>query len=231
MRTKKWLSLLVGVVLMMATVATAGVAESTGILSELGGTYSELFPVICAPEYDSIWLEMCTEAVGAEYAEATAEMLKNACQGELYGEEAVAAFADDPEAMQFNCSFINGVKQFTIDGNTISGVDENGAAVFSHAYTYVGQDESMGADMAVYQTEDPDAGEFTYFLFAPDVPDETYHIEFRYGDDLAALNEMMTGKYGYWLAAGIPVENTAHYAEQSIRLFCEENLAQEEEAA
>ena len=137
MGTKKWLALLVDIVLMMATMAATGTAETTGILSELGGTYTELFPVICAPEYDGIWLEMCTEVVGAEQADATAKMLKNVCQGELYGEDAIAAFGANPEAMQFNCSFINGVAQFTIDGNIISGTDENGATVFSHIYTYV----------------------------------------------------------------------------------------------
>lgn len=230
MRAKKWLAMLVGIVLMVAMMATVGAAEPAGILDELGGTYIELFPVICAPEYDSIWLEVCKEVIGEEQAETTAQMLKNACQGELYGEEAVSAFADNPESVQFNCSFINSVAQFTIEGNKISGIDERGATVFSYTYTYKGQDASMGADMAVYQADDADAGEFTYFLFAPDVPDETFHIEFRYGDDLAALNERMTGKYGYWLAAGIPVENTAYYAEQSIRLFCEENLMQEEAA-
>ena len=58
----------------------------------------------------------------------------------------------------------------------------------------------------MYKTEDADAGEFTYIRLAPDTPDTTFHIEFRYGDDPEALNEMTEGKYAYWMAAGMLVD-------------------------
>lgn len=68
-------------------------------------------------------------------------------------------------------------------------------------------------------------------MFAPDSPDETHHIEFRYGDNLDELNKMREGKYAYWLAAGIPTEGTDDYAAKAIQLFCEENVPRVEEAA
>ena len=211
--------------------AAAFAEDSDDVLGKLGGTYKELFTEICAPAYDQVWLDACAKQVDATQVEAVAAMLKNACVGTLYGEEALVAYAEKPEEAQFNCFFINGVAQFTIEGNIITGVDKEGATVFTHAYNFVGLDDSFGMDMAVYESADADSGEFTYFLFAPDVPADTFHIEFRYGDDLEMLNKMMEGKYAYWLAAGIPVENTADYAEKAIQLFCEENLAAEDEAA
>ena len=33
-----------------------------------------------------------------------------------------------------------------------------------------------------YQSEDADSGEFTYFAFAPDTMETTYHLEFRYAE-------------------------------------------------
>ena len=217
--------------MMMLAMPMAGMAE--GLLPALGGTYQELFPAICAPEYDAIWIEACAKMVGEEAAEAAAAMLKTVCMGELYRLDAVAAFAANPEAMQFNCSFINGVVLFSFDGNTISGTDEAGETVFSHEYSYVGNDDRLGLDMAVYQSADADSGEFNHFLLVPDIPAETYHNEFRYSDNLDELNQRMTGKYAYWLGAGIPAENTEDYAAKAIALFCEENLAdgEGEEAA
>lgn len=74
-----------------------------------------------------------------------------------------------------------------------------------------------------------DAGDFTYFFFRDDTMETTYHIEFRYGSDLAALQQYMKGQYAYWLAAGIDANADAETIDNVIALFCNENLSAEEE--
>ena len=161
----------------------------TQIFKELNGTYDELFTVICDSKYDSLWLDYCGAIVGKENASSAAEMLKNACTGTIYGAEAVKKYGDGSNGAQFDCYFINGVHQFTFDGNTISGTDADGKTVFRHEYTDAGT-FSLGGMMEgkLYETADSDAGEFKYFLIMPDTPATTWHIEFRYGsskEDLA----------------------------------------------
>lgn len=230
MTQKRWLTVLMAITLMVSLMAPAAMAEGTDeFLSKLEGTYDELFTVICAPEYDEVWLESCTKYAGEEKAQMYADMLKSACYGELYGAAAIEAYIDTEDA-QFNCFFIEGVKKITVEGNRISGVDESGETVFSHAYSYIGDEETFG--FALYQSADENSGEFTYFMFAPDTPEETYHIEFRYGSELEGMGEFYTGKYAYWLAAGILTPYTQEDIVDVIDLFCEENiLAAEEEAA
>lgn len=144
------------------------------LLADVKGTYDELFTVICDPQYDQIWLDKCDAIVGADMAEMCADMLKTACTGTLYGQDAVNAYTD-PESAQFDCYFINGVHQFVFDGRHISGLDENGGEVFSHEYAYV-KDFSLGGmmDGYLYETSDENAGEFRYFLMMPDTPESTY---------------------------------------------------------
>ena len=40
--------------------------ERTRFLSELVGTYQELFPVLCREEYRQLWLDDCAAVVGAD---------------------------------------------------------------------------------------------------------------------------------------------------------------------
>ena len=208
------------------TAEAADPAPYDQLLEEVRGTYDELFTVICDPQYDQIWLDKCEAIVGTDMAQMCAEMLKSACTGTIYGEDAVAAY-DDPEAAQFDCFFINGVKQFVFDGNTISGLDENGDEVFSHEYAYVDDFSIAGMlDGYLYETADDEAGEFKYFVMLPDTPASTYHIEFRYGSDAEALKEYAEGPYAYWLAAGIPVDCDAAMIDNVIGLFAVENLAE-----
>ena len=110
-------------------------------------------------------------------------------------EEAVKAYANT-ENIQFDCFFINGVKQFVFNGSNISGLDDSGKNVFEHEYKFV-KDFSLGGmmDGYLYETDDKDAGEFRYFLMMPDTPASTYHIEFRYGSDMDALAEYNKGAY------------------------------------
>lgn len=56
--------------------------------------------------------------------------------------------------------------------------------------------------------------------------DTTWHIEFRYGSDLDALNSYDSGDYAYWLASGISADCTSQDIESAIELFCTENLSE-----
>ena len=134
-------------------------AEAAALMENIKGTYEALFPVITDPQYDQIWLDPCVAAAGEEAGPQMAEMLKAACNGTIYGQEAVDAFGDGSNGAQFDCAFINGVSTITFDGAVISGADENGNQVFSHEYTYAGS-LSLGGMMEGYllETVDEDAG-------------------------------------------------------------------------
>jgi hypothetical protein len=207
--------------------AADGADEAAKLLEDIKGTYEPLFPVITRPEYDQIWLDPCVAAMGEEAGPAVAEMLKAACSGTIYGQEAIDAYGDGSNGAQFDCLFINGVSTITFDGSKISGKDENGKEVFSHEYTYAGKLSLAGLmEGYLYETADADAGEFRYFYMMSDTPATTYHLEFRYGsskEDLAKYNE---GPYAYWLVAGFPVDADEAMIKNVITLFCEENLAE-----
>lgn len=207
------------------TEAAKELTPADQLLEDVKGTYDELFTVICDTKYNQIWLDKCEAIVGTGMAEKCADMLKTACTGTLYGEDAVTTYTD-PESAQFDCYFINGVHQFVFDGSHITGLDENGGEVFSHEYTYV-KDFSLGGmmDGYLYETADENAGEFRYFLMMPDTPESTYHIEFRYGSDEDALAKYSEGSYAYWLAAGILTTYDDKMIDDVITLFVEENLA------
>ncbi len=200
-------------------------ARAAALLKAVKGTYEPLFPVITDPQYDEKWLDPCAAVLGSENAPVYAELLKSACSGTLYGQEAIDAFGDGSNGAQFDCLFINGVNTITFDAPVISGADGNGDKVFSHEYAYAGT-LSLGGMMEgfLYETADEDAGEFRYFFMMPDTPEETYHLEFRYGSDPDALKLYNAGPYAYWLAAGFPVDADAQLTDDVINLFCLENL-------
>ena len=232
---KKFLAIICAFAMVFSLSAFVSAEESSVIeistaeelLSALSGTYDELFPVITDAAYDQLWLDNCAAFVGEESAPEVAEMLKAACNGTIYGLEAVEAFGDGSQGAQFDCLFINGVSQIVFDGNTISGLDANGQTVFSHEYTYV-EPASIAGMMNgyLYKTDDADAGEFEYFFLLPDTPATTYHIEFRYGSDPAAMMLYNDGPYAYWLAAGILADRDEQMVVDVINLFCEENLSE-----
>ena len=208
---------------------TAASAEK--LLEDVSGTYEALFPVITSPEYDQIWLDSCAAVLGEEAAPAAAEALKAACNGTIYGQEAIDAYGDGSNGAQFDCLFINGPAQIVFDGKKISGLDESGATVFSHEYSFV-EPASIAGMMNgyLYRTEDADAGEFEYFFLLPDTPDTTFHTEFRYGSDPEAMMLYNEGPYAYWLAAGILADRDEQ-VQNVIDLFCTENLAEMSEEA
>ena len=142
--------------------------DADAFMTSINGVYGELFSVITRPEYDSVWLERCTEYVGEEDAQAAMDYLTTVCCGDVYGEEAVKAYGGAPESAQFYCGFLGGVARLTFDNGTISGVDADGSEVFSHKYAYVGDSEQMGFHL--YKTDDADAGAFTYFALRDDTP-------------------------------------------------------------
>lgn len=72
-----------------------------------------------------------------------------------------------------------------MNGDTITGLDAQGQEVFAHTYQKLDVDNENS--FLFYQSEDADSGEFTYFAFAPDTMETTYHLEFRYAEDLDDL--------------------------------------------
>lgn len=194
------------------------------LLTYLKGTYQELWPVILADEYNQLWLDDSAAIVGDDNAEAAVEKMSSMVTGTVTGEEAVETYKDGN--MAYDCDFLQDVDQFTFDGTTISGSDKDGKELFKHTYHYEGMEETRG--LYIYESDDADSGEFTYFCIAPDTMDTTWHIEFRYGSDLDALGQYDAGDYAYWLAAGISTDYTQEDIENCIQLFCTENLSEAE---
>lgn len=201
----------------------ADAAAAAKLLNDLTGSYQELWPVILADENQQTWLDDCTALVGEDNAAAAFEKLSSMVTGEVYGEDAVKAYANGGGA--YYCGFTNGLVTLTFDGasSTISGTDKDGNALFSHTYHYIGMEPVRG--LYEFESDDADSGEFTYFFLAPDTSAETYHIEFRYGSDADALGQYDAGDYAYWLASGIATDCDQTMIDNCIQLFCTENLA------
>lgn len=207
----------------------------TAIAGENGTTYSNLFKVILSDDDYSYWYDYSAAVVGEENAKLTVDNLQRFISADIYGEDAVNAYADQ-DFFLFDCWYINDVDTFTFDGNTAAIVKTDGSSEI-HTYEYlgvyqIGENEIMryqGADFCpafdvdVYKSID-DAGDFTYFLFRDDTMATTYHTEFRYGDDLDQLRKYLEGKYAYWLCAGIDRDADAKTLEDAISLFCLENM-------
>ena len=198
-------------------------ATAAQLMKDLTGSYQELWPVILADEYKQTWLDDCTALVGEENAEGAFEKLSSMVTGDVYGEDAVKAYANGGGA--YFCGFTNDLVTLTVDGetSTISGTDKDGNELFSHTYHYVGMEPVRG--LYEFESDDADSGEFTYFYFAPDTSAETYHIEFRYGSDADALGQYDAGQYAYWLGSGISTDCDQTMIDNCIQLFCTENLA------
>ncbi len=193
------------------------------LLNDLTGSYQELWPVILADDYQQTWLDDCAALVGEDNAEGAFEKLTSMITGDVYGEDAVKAYANGGEA--YFCGFTNDLATLTVDGenSTISGIDQDGNVLFSHTYHSIGMESERG--MYEFESDDADSGEFTYFFFAPDTSAETYHIEFRYGSDAEALSQYDAGDYAYWMASGISTDCDQTMIDNCIELFCTENLA------
>ncbi len=221
---KRKLAVLVLAVACLLT--SVGYGENTDYLASISGTYVELFPVLSQEAYRSDWLEATTPLVGEENAEAATDMLLSMCMAEPYGDAAAEKYAADPDSMAFNCYFLGGVAKFVMDGDSITGLDAQGQTVFSHNYQLMDVKNENG--FIFYQSTDADSGEFTYFAFSPDTMESTYHLEFRYAEDIADLQSWFEGNYAYWNAAGIAEDCDAQTVKNCIELFATENLSGEE---
>ncbi|MFP5528594.1 hypothetical protein ACLGL1_09050 [Peptococcus simiae] len=201
-------------------------ARAKQLLADLEGSYQELWPVILADQYQDLWLKYCKAFAGEANAQAAYEKLRGMVTAPIYGEEAVQAYQDNPEASAYHCDFTQNIETITFKGDEISGLDAAGQEVFKHKYHYVGKEDQRG--LYIYESDAPEAGEFRYFFIAPDTPEKTYHIEFRYGSDRDQLSQYDQGPYAYWLASGIAKDYDGQMVEKCIKLFCEENLSPEE---
>lgn len=193
-----------------------------GIAGESGTTYMPLFDCILKDEYNSYWHDYCA-AVAGDNGNLTqlVEYLQQSCNGNVYGQEGLT---------QYCCDFINGAESITVNGNRITVKNSAGNTISDSEYTYqgpvtIGDPNTLYHFTAyLYRAVGSEVSEdFRYFLFRDDAPDTTYHIEFRYGSNLDALKGLVTGKYAYWLAAGIPVNADETMIENCIALFCVEN--------
>lgn len=206
----------------------AGTKEAAGqLMKGIKGTYVELFSekTLLDSKWDSLWVAECEKAAGVESSEMTASMLKLSMSGNLIGEAATKQFGDGTDGwkngFQFNCDFRGGVEKFVIDGKGhITGLDTEGNKIFAHKYSFVEYNKEL--DFTIFKSNDSNNDEFSYFAFRSDTPATTHHIEFRYGSDPESLNMFCTGKYAYWMAAGVLEGKESDLAE-SIRLFVAEN--------
>lgn len=227
---KKIAALLMCALCLVSCLSMAGFAlEEDDYLTTINGTYIELFPELAKEEYRNIWIDATTPLVGSDNAEAATDMLLSMCMAEPYGAEATEKYAADPDSMAFNCFFLGGVAKFVVDGHTITGLDEEGNEVFSHTYQPMDIENENG--FIFYQSEDEDSGEFTYFAFSPDTMETTYHLEFRYAEDVDDLQSWFEGSYAYWNAAAIAEDYDLETMQNVIELFATENLGGEEAAA
>lgn len=93
------------------------------------------------------------------------------------------------------------------------------------AEKYAADPDSMAFD-CFYQSEDENSGEFTYFAFSPDTMATTYHLEFRYAEDLDDLQSWFEGDYAYWNASAIAEDYDQETLKNVITLFVTENLSE-----
>ena len=209
-----------------SSASASQVMDAEDYLSGISGTYVELFPEMAKSEYRNLWIDAATPLVGEDNAESATDMLLGMCMAEPYGEEAVEKYAADPDSTAFNCYFLGGVEKFVMNGDTITGLDAQGQEVFAHTYQKLDVDNENS--FLFYQSEDADSGEFTYFAFAPDTMETTYHLEFRYAEDLDDLQSWYEGNYAYWNAAAIAEDYDQATMENVIELFVTENLSEAE---
>jgi len=207
-------------------------SEASYELSALNGSYVELFPEFMKDEYKDTWVEYINAyETDPDTVEAYYQKLTQSYVGTITGQEAIDTYTDD--SFQFDCFFENDVNTITVDGDTISGTDSDGNEIFSNQYTYVEDMDGLFGESVregyfhVFKTDAEDAGQFTYFIFTDDTPSDTYHIEFRYGDNLDELGLFTDGDYAYWLPSGISQDYDDEMMNACIKLFVDENLGGE----
>lgn len=160
------------------------VVEDNGVLTasagENGTTYESFFDVTLAEENYDLWYDCTAAIVGESAAEDTVAFMQGYISSEMYGEDAIAYYADNPDAQTvFDCFFINGL---TIDENGHGITMMNGEQTTdfeAYAYDNGEKDDGAGiyiaysnleseAEAAAYTLETDDAGEEVLTLYAKD---------------------------------------------------------------
>ena len=218
------------------TVCGAAEDEHSTFLYDLSETYQPLFEgASFKTEYNQYWSDYAAAVVGKAASEkANAVGLMKASIGASWD-------LKGGESKSFCCAFTNNIATLDFNGSVITGYNASGGVVFSHAYKHLkdgylygpaqdgSSEQTAKMDMTIYESLDGNKDEFQYFAMCGDTPDTTYHIEFRYGSSLEDLEQMYSGKYAYWLAAGIPTGAVSGQSQvmmsNVIALFCAENLA------
>lgn len=200
---------------------TSDSKKAEKLLSDISGTYEELFPVLFQKKYNKYWTSSCEPFVGKANANAAAKKLKASVSGKKTGKKAITYYKKK-NTIAFNCNFTKKLKKITFKKNQITGKNAKGKVIFSHKYHFVGFNKTTGSYL--YKSNDKKSGEFTYFSIAQDTPKTTYHTEFRYGSSKKALSQFTSGKYAYWNVGAIPVKHSKKLIKNVIQLFCEENL-------
>ena len=190
-------------------------------MDALQGTYVELFPAI--NQYPEIWEKYAAQIVGADQAEATVEMLQASMGSEMTSEDAVEYFVAHPDEFAFNCHFPAGVASIAVEGSTVGGLDESGATVFSGEYEYLCYNPNL--DFCVFKATDSEAA-YAYFIPRSDNMADTFHLEFRLGNDLNEDFEFYTGECAYRMPAAISVDASEEQIDACIELFVTENLSE-----
>lgn len=80
----------------------------TAIAGENGTTYPNLFKVILSDDDYSYWYDYSAAVVGEENAKATVDNLQQFISADIYGEDAVNAYADQ-DFFLFDCWYLNDV--------------------------------------------------------------------------------------------------------------------------
>ena len=213
------------------TVCGASEDKHSTFLYDLSETYQPLFEGASFNEkYNQYWSDYAAAVVGKAASErAKAVDLMKASIGASWDSKG-------GESKSFCCAFTNNIATLDFNGSVITGYNASGDVVFSHAYKYLkdghlygpaqdgSSEQTAKMDMTIYESLDGNKDEFKYFAMCGDTPDTTYHIEFRYGSSLEDLEQMYSGKYAYWLAAGIPTGAVSGQSQvmmsNVIALFC-----------
>ena len=222
--------------------STEMIVEDNGVLTAIAGengtTYENFFDVTLAEENHDLWYDCTAAIIGESAAEETVAFMQGYISSEMYGEDAIAYYAENPDAQTiFDCFYINGLKLVTFQPDNRIAVQLDDGTEESHDYEYLGvytvgegetmmymgQEISPAFECDVYQSTE-EAGEFNYFFLRDDTMEETGHIEFRYGKDIEELQGYFTGPYAYWLTAGFDVNADEETLKKTVELFVLENM-------
>ena len=127
---KKFVSILMAVLLCVSSAAGIN-AEAAGLggvfpalAGEEGTTYVSLFDVIISDQWTPVWQDYIAAVLGEDAAPDMTARLQSSITSDLYGEAAVAAFADGGYA--FDCDFINGAQSITFKDDTATILKRTG---------------------------------------------------------------------------------------------------------